>query len=128
MTIVLITAIFAVALAMALGLALGFFREFFKVEQDPLVGKVRYALPGANCGACGIGLRRYAAASRAAPRGYPVFVGGKGTAAAWRPHGVKASAEDVWRSSLARAPSSTPRSRASISRTDLPGRQAVGRR
>ncbi|MDR3170858.1 MAG: RnfABCDGE type electron transport complex subunit B [Treponema sp.] len=53
MNIVLITALFAVLLAFVLGLALGFFKEFFKVEEDPLKGKVREALPGANCGACG---------------------------------------------------------------------------
>ncbi|GHU07484.1 ferredoxin [Spirochaetia bacterium] len=63
MTIILITAIFALLLAFILGLALGFFREFFAVEQDPLIGQIREALPGANCGACGFpGCDGYASA------------------------------------------------------------------
>ena len=53
MNIVLITALFSLALAFALGLALGFFREFFAVEEDVLAGLIRTVLPGANCGACG---------------------------------------------------------------------------
>ena len=61
--IILITAGFALALAFALGLALGFFRDFFAVPQDPLVGQLRDALPGANCGACGFpGCENYAVA------------------------------------------------------------------
>lgn len=32
---------------------LGYASHHFKVEQDPRVGKVEDALPGANCGACG---------------------------------------------------------------------------
>jgi Na+-translocating ferredoxin:NAD+ oxidoreductase RNF subunit RnfB len=51
--IVLITALFALLLAFIIGVALGFFREFFAVPEDPLVGQIRAALPGANCGACG---------------------------------------------------------------------------
>ena len=63
MTIVLITAAFALALAFVLGTALGFFREFFAVPQDPLAGQIREVLPGANCGACGFpGCDNYAAA------------------------------------------------------------------
>jgi Na+-translocating ferredoxin:NAD+ oxidoreductase RNF subunit RnfB len=63
MSIILITALFALALAFVLGLALGFFREFFAVPQDPLTGQIREALPGANCGACGYpGCDGYAAA------------------------------------------------------------------
>jgi len=63
MSIVLITALFALALAFALGLALGFFKQFFAVKQDPLTGQIREALPGANCGACGFpGCDGYAAA------------------------------------------------------------------
>jgi RnfABCDGE-type electron transport complex B subunit len=53
MSIVLITALFALALAFALGLALGFFKQFFAVEEDPLKIQIRSLLPGANCGACG---------------------------------------------------------------------------
>jgi len=63
MSIVLITALFALILAFFLGLALGFFKEFFAVEQDPLIGQIREVLPGANCGACGFpGCDGYAAA------------------------------------------------------------------
>jgi Na+-translocating ferredoxin:NAD+ oxidoreductase RNF subunit RnfB len=70
MTIVLITAIFALALAFILGAALGFFRDFFAVPQNPLVENIRVALPGANCGACGFpGCENYAAAIAAGNAG-----------------------------------------------------------
>jgi Na+-translocating ferredoxin:NAD+ oxidoreductase RNF subunit RnfB len=63
MIIVLITAGLAFAIAFVLGTALGFFRDFFAVPQDPLAGKIREALPGANCGACGFpGCENYAIA------------------------------------------------------------------
>jgi Na+-translocating ferredoxin:NAD+ oxidoreductase RNF subunit RnfB len=63
MTIILITAVFALILAFVIGTALGFFREFFAVPQDPLTGQIREVLPGANCGACGFpGCDNYAAA------------------------------------------------------------------
>jgi Na+-translocating ferredoxin:NAD+ oxidoreductase RNF subunit RnfB len=63
MSIVLITAIFALILAFVLGTALGFFGEFFAVPQNPLAGQIREVLPGANCGACGFpGCDNYAAA------------------------------------------------------------------
>jgi len=63
MIIVLITAVFALAIAFVLGTALGFFRDFFAVPQDPIVGKIREVLPGANCGACGFpGCENYAVA------------------------------------------------------------------
>jgi Na+-translocating ferredoxin:NAD+ oxidoreductase RNF subunit RnfB len=63
MGIVITTAIFAALLAFILGAALGFFRDFFKVEEDPLKIQIREALPGANCGACGYpGCDGYAAA------------------------------------------------------------------
>jgi len=62
-TIVLITAVFAAILAAALGLLLGFFKAKFHVDRDPLIDKVRAALPGANCGACGFpGCDGYASA------------------------------------------------------------------
>jgi len=61
--IVLTTAVFALTLAFILGTALGFFREFFFVPEDPMTAKIRDALPGANCGACGFpGCDSYAAA------------------------------------------------------------------
>jgi Na+-translocating ferredoxin:NAD+ oxidoreductase RNF subunit RnfB len=63
MSIVLITALFALALAFVLGTALGFFKQFFAVPEDPLVARIRECLPGANCGACGYpGCDGYAAA------------------------------------------------------------------
>ena len=63
MTIILITAAFALILAFVLGTALGFFRDFFAVPNDPLTDQIREALPGANCGACGFpGCEQYALA------------------------------------------------------------------
>ena len=82
MATILITAVFAALLASVLGIALGFFREFFAVEQDPLAGLIREALPGANCGACGFpGCDGYAlaAASRQADTG-ACSVGGQAVA------------------------------------------------
>jgi len=62
MTIVITTALLSLIIAFTLGLALGFFKEFFAVEEDPLIGQIRAALPGANCGACGFpGCDAYAA-------------------------------------------------------------------
>lgn len=63
MNIILVTAIFALVLAFVIGLLLGFFKDFFRVETDPMIEKVREALPGLNCGACGFpGCDGYAAA------------------------------------------------------------------
>ncbi|MDR0876831.1 MAG: RnfABCDGE type electron transport complex subunit B [Treponema sp.] len=63
MSIVLITAVFALVLAFILGVALGFFKKVFAVPEDPLVAQIREILPGANCGACGFpGCDGYAAA------------------------------------------------------------------
>jgi len=63
MSIVLITAIFSFGLAFLLGLALGFFKQFFAVQENPLIGKILEVLPGANCGGCGFpGCANYAAA------------------------------------------------------------------
>ena len=53
MSIVLLTALVALAIAFVLGTALGFFKQFFAVPEDPLVGKIREVLPGVNCGGCG---------------------------------------------------------------------------
>ena len=70
MTVILTTAGFAMVLAFVLGVALGFFRDFFAVPQDPLVGRIREALPGANCGACGFpGCENYALAIAAGNAG-----------------------------------------------------------
>ncbi|GAB6392461.1 MAG: Na+-translocating ferredoxin:NAD+ oxidoreductase subunit B [Treponematales bacterium] len=63
MSVVIITAVFALTLAFVLGLALGFFRRVFAVPESPLLAALRDALPGANCGACGFpGCEGYAAA------------------------------------------------------------------
>jgi Na+-translocating ferredoxin:NAD+ oxidoreductase RNF subunit RnfB len=81
-TIVLITAIFALVLAFVLGLALGFFEQFFAVEKDPLIARIRAFLPGANCGACGYpGCDGYAAAVASKEAGTSkCTVGGKAAA------------------------------------------------
>jgi Na+-translocating ferredoxin:NAD+ oxidoreductase RNF subunit RnfB len=78
-TVVLVTAVFAAILAFTLGVALGFFRKIFAVEQDPLIGRLREALPGANCGACGYpGCDGYAAAMASGNAGVgSCSVGGK---------------------------------------------------
>ena len=61
--IILITAIFAFAIAFILGNTLGFFGQVFAVPLNPIVQKIRDALPGANCGACGFpGCENYAEA------------------------------------------------------------------
>ncbi|MDR2479014.1 MAG: RnfABCDGE type electron transport complex subunit B [Treponema sp.] len=63
LTIIVITAGFALVLAFVLGTALGFFRELFAVPQNPVTEEIRAALPGANCGACGFpGCDNYASA------------------------------------------------------------------
>ena len=53
MSIVLLTALVALSIAFVLGTALGFFKQFFAVEEDPLIGQIRELLPGVNCGGCG---------------------------------------------------------------------------
>ncbi|MDR1971787.1 MAG: RnfABCDGE type electron transport complex subunit B [Treponema sp.] len=80
--VVLITAAFSAVLAFVLGAALGIFRKIFAVPEDPLFGRIREALPGANCGACGYpGCDGYAAAVAAGNAGVGACsVGGKETA------------------------------------------------
>jgi RnfABCDGE-type electron transport complex B subunit len=82
MTIVLLTAAFALILAFILGVVLGFFKEFFAVPVDPLVDNIRSVLPGANCGACGFpGCDNYAAAVAAKNAGIAACtVGGSAVA------------------------------------------------
>jgi len=41
------------ALGLIFGVLLALASKFFAVEVNPLIGQVREALPGANCGACG---------------------------------------------------------------------------
>jgi Na+-translocating ferredoxin:NAD+ oxidoreductase RNF subunit RnfB len=79
---VLITAVFSALLAFILGAALGFFKKIFAVREDPLIGRIREALPGANCGACGYpGCDGYAAALAAGNAGPGACsVGGRETA------------------------------------------------
>ena len=98
MSVIIITAIFSIALALALGFALGFFQEFFKVERDPLIDQVRAALPGANCGACGFpGCDGYATAvAGRSTEPTRCTVGGKSVASALGALlGVNASVEDI---------------------------------
>ncbi|MDR0475291.1 MAG: RnfABCDGE type electron transport complex subunit B [Treponema sp.] len=83
--IIILSSIFALALAFALGISLGFFKQFFAVEEDPLISQIREALPGANCGACGFpGCDGYAAA-----------VAGKNAGASGCPVGGKAAAGKI---------------------------------
>jgi Na+-translocating ferredoxin:NAD+ oxidoreductase subunit B len=61
--IVLTTLGFSALLAFILGAALGMFRDLFAIERNPLIDKVKAALPGVNCGACGYsGCEAYALA------------------------------------------------------------------
>jgi len=80
-SILLITAVVAGVIALILGLALGVFREIFKVEEDPLIGVIREALPGANCGGCGFpGCDGYAASVAVGGDISKCTAGGKATA------------------------------------------------
>ncbi len=98
LTIILITLAFSVILAFLLGWALGFFQEKFKVERDPMIDRVREALPGANCGGCGFpGCDGYAeaVATGRAPT-TKCSAGGASTAeAVSKIMGVDAVAEDL---------------------------------
>ena len=82
MSIVLITAIFALVLAFILGFALGFFKQIFSVQVDPLIARIREVLPGANCGGCGFpGCDGYATAIAGQKAGITSCpVGGKAVA------------------------------------------------
>jgi Na+-translocating ferredoxin:NAD+ oxidoreductase RNF subunit RnfB len=53
MSIIAVTALFALALAFVIGVVLGFFKDFFKVPGEPMVASIMEILPGANCGVCG---------------------------------------------------------------------------
>ena len=80
-TVLLITAAVAAAIALVLGLALGVFKEIFHVEEDPLIGMIREALPGANCGGCGFpGCDGYATAVADGADITKCTAGGKATA------------------------------------------------
>ncbi len=53
MNIVLMSILSIGGIGIVFGLILGYAGEKLKVEQDPKIGEVRDALPGANCGGCG---------------------------------------------------------------------------
>ncbi len=53
MNIILSTFILALVMALVIGFLLAVFKQLFHVEVNPTEAKVREALPGANCGACG---------------------------------------------------------------------------
>ena len=62
---VLITAGVVFAISLLLGVLLALFIRFFGIEDDEKVKKIKGALPGANCGACGYkGCADYAEALR----------------------------------------------------------------
>ena len=97
MSIIITTLIVSAALAFLIGVGLGFFQEKFKVERDPRIDKIREALPGANCGACGFpGCDSYAEAVAQGEAPGKCTVGGSKTAAAIADTlGVSVSAEDM---------------------------------
>ncbi len=47
------TLVVSFSLALVLGFLLGFFQKIFYVPVDEKALKIREALPGVNCGACG---------------------------------------------------------------------------
>jgi len=82
--IILVTLVFSALLAFVLGAGLGVAREKFRIERNPLIDRVRAALPSVNCGACGYaGCDAYAEA--VAERGEDINLctsGGKASAEA----------------------------------------------
>ncbi len=54
MNTIIITIISLGGIAFLMGVALYFASQAFYVEEDPLVAEIDEALPGANCGACGV--------------------------------------------------------------------------
>jgi Na+-translocating ferredoxin:NAD+ oxidoreductase subunit B len=98
LVIVLVTLGFAALLAFILGAALGMFRDLFAVERNPLIDRVKAALPGVNCGACGYsGCEAYAVAIvERAEKAILCTSGGSKTAeAVGALMGVSADAEDM---------------------------------
>lgn len=53
MNSILIPVVSVGGMSLILGAILGIAEKFLRVEEDPTVGRVLNALPGANCGACG---------------------------------------------------------------------------
>ena len=63
MSSIVVPIIFLAVAGLVCGLALSVCAKFFAVKEDPRIGKVASALPGANCGGCGYaGCAAYAAA------------------------------------------------------------------
>jgi Na+-translocating ferredoxin:NAD+ oxidoreductase RNF subunit RnfB len=89
--------IVSAVLAFIIGVGLGFFQEKFKVERDPRIDRIRAALPGANCGACGFpGCDSYAEAVAGGEAPNKCSVGGSKTAIVLAEIlGVSVSAEDM---------------------------------
>lgn len=73
MNTIIYTVIVSFIVAFVLGFLLGVFKKVFAVEVNPLTVKIRAALPGVNCGACGFpGCDGFAAAcadGKAPPNG-----------------------------------------------------------
>src|SRR5574344_1031274 len=53
MNIIIATFVLSLVLALVLGFLLSVFKKVFHVDADPTESRVRAALPGVNCGACG---------------------------------------------------------------------------
>ncbi len=74
--IIMYTAIVSFSLALLLGFLLGFFQKVFYVPEDEKALKIREALPGVNCGACGYpgcdGFAKAVSVGDALPTGCPV--------------------------------------------------------
>ncbi|MBU1220116.1 RnfABCDGE type electron transport complex subunit B [Myxococcota bacterium] len=60
---ILIAVLILTGVGLVAGILLSYFSKVFYVEEDPRIDQVENALPGANCGACGLaGCRDYAKA------------------------------------------------------------------
>lgn len=97
MTTILFSLAVLGGIALLLGLGLGYAGKRFHVEEDPRIGQIREALPGANCGGCGFaGCDALASAivdGSAKPTGCPV-ASGEATAAISAIMGVSAEETD----------------------------------
>lgn len=84
-------------LGLVLGAGLGYAGKIFAVEEDPKIGEVIEALPGANCGGCGYpgcaGLASAIVAGNAPVNGCPVG-GAKSAEAIAKIMGVEAGSSD----------------------------------
>jgi H+/Na+-translocating ferredoxin:NAD+ oxidoreductase subunit B len=81
MNVILLAVLVLFGVGLALSLLLVFFSRIFHVEEDPRIDDIEEALPGANCGACGLaGCRDYAKTCVATGEIPPCPVGGSETA------------------------------------------------